>query len=230
VRFLIGLTIIFLFMGQAWGVEEQLFAVISFLLGIGTFLAALAGFMWETVLATQLLDFHVLEMKRCGRADPAGKVLKIPEGADKPWSSSYSARCTQAADGQPASQTTGPSVRPFAAAGSGSSQLRAAAITHWVRRSSPAWALRAWAQYRSTTMSVPGQLHQAAGIQIALDQHRGVHAPAHAGFAGAHKAWADGSQWRGGVREARPAGAAICPACRPCGRRSAPGRWPWPLW
>lgn len=62
--FLIGLTIIFLFMGQAWGVEEQLFAVISFLLGIGTFLAALAGFMWETVLATQLLDFHVLEMKR----------------------------------------------------------------------------------------------------------------------------------------------------------------------
>lgn len=61
---LIGITIILLFMGQAWGVKEQLFAVISFLLGIGTFLAALAGFMWETVLATQLLDFHVLEMKR----------------------------------------------------------------------------------------------------------------------------------------------------------------------
>ena len=62
--FLIGLTIIFLFMGRAWGVQEQLFAVISFVLGIVAFLSALACFMWETVLATHLLNFQVLEMKR----------------------------------------------------------------------------------------------------------------------------------------------------------------------
>lgn len=71
--FLIGLTIIFLFMGQAWGVEEQLFAVICFLLGVVTFLAALAGFMWETVLATQLLNFHVLEMDREVQAPPVSR-------------------------------------------------------------------------------------------------------------------------------------------------------------
>jgi hypothetical protein len=69
--FLIGLTIVFLFLGQAWGVEEQLFAVISFLLGVLSFLAALGGFMWETVLATQLLNFHVLEMH--GSAHPPAK-------------------------------------------------------------------------------------------------------------------------------------------------------------
>ncbi|MBS7349277.1 MAG: DUF2721 domain-containing protein [Comamonas sp.] len=60
--FLIGLTVIILFLGQTWGVRGQHVAVFCFLLGIVSFIAALAGFLWETVLATQLLNFNVLEL------------------------------------------------------------------------------------------------------------------------------------------------------------------------
>ena len=62
--FLIGLTIIFLFFGKIMGLEEQVFSVVSFLAGVLTFLAALCCFMWETVLATHLLNFQVLEARR----------------------------------------------------------------------------------------------------------------------------------------------------------------------
>lgn len=63
--FLIGLTIIFLFVGQAWVAEQgHKVAVFSFLGGVVSFIAALACFMWETVLATDLLNFNVLEMDR----------------------------------------------------------------------------------------------------------------------------------------------------------------------
>lgn len=63
--FLIGLTIVFLFVGQAWVAEKgQQIAVFSFLAGVGSFIAALACFMWETVLATDLLNFNVLETRR----------------------------------------------------------------------------------------------------------------------------------------------------------------------
>lgn len=63
--FLIGLTIVFLFVGQAWVAEGgHRLAVFSFLAGVASFIAALACFMWETVLATDLLNFNVLEMDR----------------------------------------------------------------------------------------------------------------------------------------------------------------------
>ena len=63
--FLIGLTIVFLFIGQAWVAEQgHHVAVFSFLAGVVSFIAALACFMWETVLATDLLNFNVLEMDR----------------------------------------------------------------------------------------------------------------------------------------------------------------------
>lgn len=62
--FLIGLTIIFLFIGQAWAEQGQQMAVFSFLGGVVSFIAALAGFLWETVLATHLLNFTVLETGR----------------------------------------------------------------------------------------------------------------------------------------------------------------------
>ncbi len=62
--FLIGLTVIILFLGQTWGVRGQHVAVFCFLLGIVSFIAALAGFLWETVLATQLFNFNVLELGR----------------------------------------------------------------------------------------------------------------------------------------------------------------------
>lgn len=62
--FLIGLTIVFLFVGQAWAEQGHHAAVFSFVGGVISFIAALAGFMWETVLATQLLNFNVLETGR----------------------------------------------------------------------------------------------------------------------------------------------------------------------
>lgn len=65
--FLIGLTIVFLFVGQAWVAQGHHVAVFSFLAGVVSFIAALACFMWETVLATDLLNFNVLEMDRTMR-------------------------------------------------------------------------------------------------------------------------------------------------------------------
>lgn len=62
--FLIGLTIMLLFVGEEWGVGAQRVAVFCFLAGVVSFICALAGFLWETVLATQLLDFRVQELGR----------------------------------------------------------------------------------------------------------------------------------------------------------------------
>ena len=41
--------------------------LLCFLLGVCSFLVALGGFLWETVLATRLLNFKVLEMGRTYR-------------------------------------------------------------------------------------------------------------------------------------------------------------------
>lgn len=61
---LIGLTIMLLFVGQAWVEAGHHVAVFSFLVGVVSFIAALGCFMWETVLATDLLNFNVLETGR----------------------------------------------------------------------------------------------------------------------------------------------------------------------
>ena len=58
--FLIGLTVIVLFLGETTAVQIDRYAVISFLLGIVSFLLALLCFLAETVIATRLLDFHML--------------------------------------------------------------------------------------------------------------------------------------------------------------------------
>ena len=63
--FLIGLTIILLFLGETGGIAVSGWAVGSFLVGVVCFLAALLCFLAETYLATRLLDFRV-------RARPAG--------------------------------------------------------------------------------------------------------------------------------------------------------------
>jgi MFS family permease len=55
----IGLTIVCLFLGQAWGGPWPVLAIACFLLGVLIFLGALGGFFWETVLATHLLRFQV---------------------------------------------------------------------------------------------------------------------------------------------------------------------------
>lgn len=62
--FCIGTTIVALFLGQAWETQWPLVAMASFLMGVLAFLVALGCFMWETVLATHLLNFKVLEMGR----------------------------------------------------------------------------------------------------------------------------------------------------------------------
>ena len=57
--FLIGVTIIVLFVGETTRFEAGRFAIGSFLLGLAMFLAALLCFLRETMLATRVLDHHV---------------------------------------------------------------------------------------------------------------------------------------------------------------------------
>ena len=58
--FLIGMTIIVLFLGETTAYEIDGYAVGSFLAGVGCFLLALLCFLAETVIATRLLNFHML--------------------------------------------------------------------------------------------------------------------------------------------------------------------------
>ena len=55
--FLIGLTIIVLFVGETTGFEISRWAVGGFLAGVGCFLLALLCFLAETLLATRILQF-----------------------------------------------------------------------------------------------------------------------------------------------------------------------------
>lgn len=59
--FLIGLTIIVLFLGETTAYEIDRFAVGSFLASVVCFLLALLCFLVETVVATRLLNFHMLK-------------------------------------------------------------------------------------------------------------------------------------------------------------------------
>jgi hypothetical protein len=59
--FLIGLTIILLFLGETTAFMGARWAIAGFLSGIGCFLLALLCFLAETVIATQLLNFELLE-------------------------------------------------------------------------------------------------------------------------------------------------------------------------
>ncbi|MBA2961349.1 MULTISPECIES: DUF2721 domain-containing protein [Ramlibacter] len=57
--FLIGLTILILFLGETTAVKVSVVAVGSFLLGVACFLFALLCFLAETFVATRLLNFRV---------------------------------------------------------------------------------------------------------------------------------------------------------------------------
>ena len=59
--FLIGLTIILLFLGETTAFQSARWAVGGFLAGVICFLMALLCFLAETVIATRLLDFHMLK-------------------------------------------------------------------------------------------------------------------------------------------------------------------------
>ena len=58
------LTIVLLFVGEAYGVSGQRYAVFSFLLGVLAFVLALCCFLWETIMATRILDFHMLSQAK----------------------------------------------------------------------------------------------------------------------------------------------------------------------
>jgi uncharacterized membrane protein YbhN (UPF0104 family) len=55
--FLIGLTIIVLFLGETTAVQIDRLAIVSFLAGVVCFMLALGCFMAETLLATHTLKF-----------------------------------------------------------------------------------------------------------------------------------------------------------------------------
>jgi hypothetical protein len=57
--FLIGLTILVLFLGETTTVRVNVVAVGSFLLGVACFLLALLCFLAETFVATRLLNFRI---------------------------------------------------------------------------------------------------------------------------------------------------------------------------
>lgn len=57
--FLIGVTIILLFVGETTSIDASRVAVGTFLLGVCMFLGALICFLRETLLATRVLDVHV---------------------------------------------------------------------------------------------------------------------------------------------------------------------------
>ncbi|MBX3652574.1 MAG: DUF2721 domain-containing protein [Ramlibacter sp.] len=59
--FLIGLTIILLFLGETTAFQSSRWAVGGFLSGVVCFLLALLCFLTETVIATRLLNFQLLE-------------------------------------------------------------------------------------------------------------------------------------------------------------------------
>jgi len=61
--FLIGLTIILLFLGETTAFQSGRWAVGSFLTGVMCFLLALLCFLAETVIATRLLNFQMLKRK-----------------------------------------------------------------------------------------------------------------------------------------------------------------------
>ena len=58
--FMIGLTIILLFLGETTAFQSGRWAVGGFLTGVICFLLALLCFLAETVIATRLLNFHML--------------------------------------------------------------------------------------------------------------------------------------------------------------------------
>lgn len=58
--FLIGVTIILLFLGETLNFRGHTWAMGTFLAGVLSFLLALVIFFVETVMATRLLNFHML--------------------------------------------------------------------------------------------------------------------------------------------------------------------------
>lgn len=57
--FLIGMTIIVLFVGETTGFQVSRWAVGGFLAGVTCFMLALLCFLIETFMATRILNFHV---------------------------------------------------------------------------------------------------------------------------------------------------------------------------
>lgn len=67
--FLIGLTIILLFLGETASLRTSGYAIAGFLCGVVSFLLALLCFLAETVIATRVLNFQIA-------AGPAGRETR----------------------------------------------------------------------------------------------------------------------------------------------------------
>ncbi len=61
--FLIGLTIILLFLGEMTGFQSARWAVFGFLAGVVSFMLALLCFLAETYISTRLLNFDLLNRR-----------------------------------------------------------------------------------------------------------------------------------------------------------------------
>ncbi|HSV44383.1 MAG TPA: DUF2721 domain-containing protein [Ramlibacter sp.] len=79
--FLIGLTIIVLFLGETTSFQANRLAVGSFMSGVLCFLLALLCFLAETVMATRILDFSVLSVPPpSAAAADDGASRSVPTG------------------------------------------------------------------------------------------------------------------------------------------------------
>ncbi|ART55319.1 hypothetical protein CBP36_08410 [Acidovorax carolinensis] len=77
--FLIGVTIILLFLGETTDFRGHTWALGSFLSGVLSFLLALVLFFVETVMATRILNFHMLRPPVPASASaPASATAPIP--------------------------------------------------------------------------------------------------------------------------------------------------------
>jgi uncharacterized membrane protein YbhN (UPF0104 family) len=74
--FLIGLTIIVLFLGETTSFQSNRLAVGSFVTGVLCFLLALLCFLAETVMATRLLDFDALNAARPPAGQPDDRATR----------------------------------------------------------------------------------------------------------------------------------------------------------
>ncbi|MBX3587791.1 MAG: DUF2721 domain-containing protein [Ramlibacter sp.] len=80
--FLIGLTIILLFLGETTAFQSSRWAIGGFLSGVACFLLALLCFLTETVIATRLLNFPLLDQPGPPAPASRGTAPETPASGD----------------------------------------------------------------------------------------------------------------------------------------------------
>lgn len=75
--FLIGLTIVWLFLGETTNFRGHTWALWSFLSGVISFLLALVLFFLETILATHVLNQHLLQPEALARLARGAQAARL---------------------------------------------------------------------------------------------------------------------------------------------------------